>query len=736
MSCCCSCPYHRYLFYDMATLCVDSRPSLRKTGFLFLKASIILVLLFHLAQTTRLYSEEDLVVILTSSTIKQSLLNSSTAWLVQFYSSWCGHCIQYSPTWKALARDVQDDLQIYLPVVLNNRSALDPLHNSIQDIKLWLSQNFLHLNEDWEQAIRIGVLDCAQENNFDICKDFGVHFYPTFRYFKAHNPAFDVGQTNRGADRELQTVRQLMVNFLQNHTKQDWPASCPALEPSSSENILSLIGQKSDQYTAIIVENEDSYIGREVILDLMTYQGLTVKRALSSDKRLIEKLGINSFPSAYLLHPNGTHDILDVQKRLRFFFSSFLKLLPGVHRKQNGSGAAQEPLIKGPQDPGISEAWKDFEKSKVYMADLESGLHYLLRVELATHQTLVGEELKTFKVFVTVVAKLFPGRHSVVKLLETLLEWLISLPLEKIPYDAILDLVNNKMRISGMFLSNQLQWVGCQGSRVGLRGYPCSLWTLFHVLTVQAARQPDALANTGLEENPKAVLQTMRMYIVSFFGCQECGKHFEEMAAESLSQVKSLDQAVLWLWRKHNQVNGRLAGTMSEDPHFPKTQWPSPDLCPTCHEEQDGIHVWNEDKVLAFLKQHYGAANISPKHLHSSYPKPPAADRALKPNQEMLGHPESKPIEPIPGKTVAPESSVLPANHAKQSRVEGAGQAGIGAHNDIRPGVSFLGLGFSNLDMSLCVVLYAFSCVFLMFMFFFFRVRSKRWKVRYNRPYV
>uniref|UniRef100_A0A6Q2YWC6 Sulfhydryl oxidase n=1 Tax=Esox lucius TaxID=8010 RepID=A0A6Q2YWC6_ESOLU len=651
-------------------------------SFLFLKASIILVLLFHLAQTTRLYSEEDLVVILTSSTIKQSLLNSSTAWLVQFYSSWCGHCIQYSPTWKALARDVQD----------------------------------------WEQAIRIGVLDCAQENNFDICKDFGVHFYPTFRYFKAHNPAFDVGQTNRGADRELQTVRQLMVNFLQNHTKQDWPASCPALEPSSSENILSLIGQKSDQYTAIIVENEDSYIGREVILDLMTYQGLTVKRALSSDKRLIEKLGINSFPSAYLLHPNGTHDILDVQKRLRFFFSSFLKLLPGVHRKQNGSGAAQEPLIKGPQDPGISEAWKDFEKSKVYMADLESGLHYLLRVELATHQTLVGEELKTFKVFVTVVAKLFPGRHSVVKLLETLLEWLISLPLEKIPYDAILDLVNNKMRISGMFLSNQLQWVGCQGSRVGLRGYPCSLWTLFHVLTVQAARQPDALANTGLEENPKAVLQTMRMYIVSFFGCQECGKHFEEMAAESLSQVKSLDQAVLWLWRKHNQVNGRLAGTMSEDPHFPKTQWPSPDLCPTCHEEQDGIHVWNEDKVLAFLKQHYGAANISPKHLHSSYPKPPAADRALKPNQEMLGHPESKPIEPIPGKT--------------QSRVEGAGQAGIGAHNDIRPGVSFLGLGFSNLDMSLCVVLYAFSCVFLMFMFFFFRVRSKRWKVRYNRPYV
>ncbi|KAL0978978.1 hypothetical protein UPYG_G00178780 [Umbra pygmaea] len=644
----------------------------------------------------RLYSDVDPVVILSSATIKQNLLNSSTAWLIQFYSSWCGHCIQYSPTWKALAGDVKD----------------------------------------WEQAIRVGVLDCAQENNFDTCKEFGVHFYPTFRYFKARSPTFDVGQTNRGPDRELQTVRQLMVNFLQNHTKQDWPPSCPPLEPSSAEKIFPLIGQKSNQYTAIIVEKDDSYVGREVILDLMMYQGLTVKRALSSDKSVVEKLGISSFPSAYLLHPNGTHAIFHVQKRLRFFFSSFLKLLPGVYRTQSTSGATQQPFLKGPQGPGSSEAWKDFEKSKVYMADLESGLHYLLRVELATHKTLEGEELNTLKDLVSIVAKLFPGRQSVVKLLETLLEWLVSLPLEKIPYDAILDLVNNKMRISGMFLSDQLQWVGCQGSRVGLRGYPCSLWTLFHVLTVQAARrQRDALANTGLENNPKAVLQTMRRYIVNFFGCQECGKHFEEMAAESLPEVNDLDQAVLWLWRKHNQVNGRLAGTMSEDPHFPKTQWPSPDLCPTCHEEQDGIHVWNEDKVLVFLKQHYGTANISPKYLRSSSHLEALATKGVpKPNQEMLGAPDNSKF--IQGNTVAPENARLHANPAKQSDIEGAGKADTWAHRDIRPGVSFLGLGFSSLDMSLCVVLYAFSCVFLMFMCFFFRVRSKTWKVRHNRPYV
>lgn len=44
-------------------------------------------------------------------------------------------------------------------------------------------------------------------------------------------------------------------------------------------------------------------------------------------------------------------------------------------------------------------------RSKVYAADLESALHYLLRVELAAHDTLEGEELQVFKDFVTLVAK-------------------------------------------------------------------------------------------------------------------------------------------------------------------------------------------------------------------------------------------------------------------------------------------------------------------------------------------
>jgi len=61
-------------------------------------------------------------------------------------------------------------------------------------------------------------------------------------------------------------------------------------------------------------------------------------------------------------------------------------------------------------------------------------------------------------------------------------------------------------------------------------------------------------------ELPLEVLGTMRCYIRHFFGCRECAEHFEAMAAESMDRVASREEAVLWLWSHHNEVNARLAG--------------------------------------------------------------------------------------------------------------------------------------------------------------------------------
>ncbi|XP_053329835.1 sulfhydryl oxidase 2 [Spea bombifrons] len=642
-------------------------------------------------RAARLYSPQDPLTVLDESSVSAALNGSPAAWLLEFYSSWCGHCINYAPTWRALAADIKD----------------------------------------WEPVIRIGVLDCADEVNFEVCKKYNVQFYPTFRFFKAFTKEFTQGEKALGgSDREVDAIHQMIIDFLQSSPPENKPAACPSLDPINSNQILALFTQKEQHYTAIILETAASYVGRKVMLDLVQYDNLAVTRLLDSDKAVLGDPGVVSVPSCYLIHPNGSRGFINIPDPSRSQISDYLKSLPGVRKKL--SLPTVSPTKAAKEQEAGRDPWKDFDKSKTYMADLESGLHYLLRVELATHQTLEGEKLKTFKDLITVLYKLFPGRPHVVKLLETLRDWLVTMPLDKIPYDAILDLVNNRMRMSGIYLTNRIQWVGCRGSRPELRGYPCSLWKLFHTLTVQASTQPNALANTAFAGDSLAVLQTMRRYIKEFFGCRECAQHFEAMARELGDGIKSPDEAVLWLWRKHNAVNKRLAGAPSEDAQSPKVQWPTPDLCPDCREEAKGDDGWQEPKVLAFLKLHYGGPNIL-----LNYSDPNTEQTERQDGDANADPPTARPGEGVKPRDQNPQNGlILKPDHLDKLIQPEGGKNGGSAPRGGNQSHSFLGLGFSNIDMSLCVVLYITSMLFLMLMYLFFRVRSRRWRFRYSRPHV
>lgn len=58
---------------------------------------------------TGLYSLSDKVALLNVDNFNINVYNSKTAWVVQFYNSWCGHCIKFAPVWKELAADVYSE---------------------------------------------------------------------------------------------------------------------------------------------------------------------------------------------------------------------------------------------------------------------------------------------------------------------------------------------------------------------------------------------------------------------------------------------------------------------------------------------------------------------------------------------------------------------------------------------------------------------------------------------------
>lgn len=158
-----------------------------------------------------------------------------------------------------------------------------------------------------------------------------------------------------------------------------------------------------------------------------------------------------------------------------------------------------------------------------------------------------------------------------------------------------------------VFSSNR--WVGCQGSATGLRGFTCGLWVLFHFITVQAA-------NAKGTSDPLEALRAVHGFVKHFFGCSDCSQHFQTMATRNrIWNVTDKNEAILWLWNAHNEVNARLAGDATEDPLFPKILFPPESNCATCRHHNSSttnqLPVWDQSAVLIFLKHIHAPMNVN-----------------------------------------------------------------------------------------------------------------------------
>ncbi|MGH0121757.1 UNVERIFIED_CONTAM: hypothetical protein FKN15_050430 [Acipenser sinensis] len=436
---------------------------LTSPGLCFLTITTFLLVSPPVAEAC-LYSQTDQVVVLNYDSINSQLINSSNAWVVEFYASWCGYCKQFAPVWKDLASNITE----------------------------------------WKPAINLAAIDCAYGRNRISCAHFEVSKYPTMKFFQAYSESGSKGEVlNANSSSNVTNLRQLIIDQLESHVEA-WPPACPPLKPASAAELSDFFKTSSKQYLVLVFEEASSYVGREVTMDLLQYENIVVRRVLHSEETLVSNREVTHFPSCYLHFPNGNFSRLSVHVEARSFYVDALRMLLGLERRAYGS------VSPAPEKNTTAEEWREFNRSRVYMADLESSLYYSLRVEVGTRITISGEPLSALKAYITVLVK---------------------------TPDAA--------------LPDAERWVSCQGSKPCFRGYPCSVWTLFHLLTVQAA---------------------------------------------------------------HN-IYTPAPGDLSEDPKFPKVLWPPPDLCPQCHDELKGKHDWKMDHILQFLKDYFSPDRILQDYL-------------------------------------------------------------------------------------------------------------------------
>ncbi|XP_061399763.1 sulfhydryl oxidase 2 [Musca vetustissima] len=539
------------------------------------------------SQELGLYNHTDKVRILTNVNFKDEVLNRNHSILVEFYNSYCGHCRKFAPTYKKLAAELYD----------------------------------------WRDIIPVAAIDCAADENNGICREYEVMAYPTLRYF---GPGYTPSDSNYGSrimTQDKEQIRSILAEFVAAENKtsnmSSWPDFKP-LEASHTSSTPALFeGLDSlKKYVVVVYERENSTIGIETILHFVRYPNIVVKRTSNSELAAKYQLDGTRYRIA-TVNRDGTivpySSLHETSLSYKETIESFLKSQhitekpPSKHESDSTSSSSSSPHALSSAEHEVAKIIEEVKRNKhmVYQADLEMAVRGILYNEIPKSSNINGEKMTALLRFLGVLEKYNPLSNSGRALIKELTSYARKHSSELSGGDFEQELQRLEKQLGKIFSSHR--YVGCQGSRTGLRGYTCSLWQLFHYMSVQAATEDKS-------DDPLEVLQAIHGYVKHFFGCTECSEHFQEMAKRRhIFNNPTKDDAVLWLWAAHNEVNQHLAGDDTEDPKFPKIQFPTASSCPQCHKSKASAassssataHDWDNEHVLKFLKNIHNPEFVS-----------------------------------------------------------------------------------------------------------------------------
>ncbi|XP_052857331.1 sulfhydryl oxidase 2-like [Drosophila gunungcola] len=511
-----------------------------------------------------LYSPDvDNVYMMNGRTFYNSLKEPALGKLVQFMNIFCGDCRRFVPVYKKLGVDLQK----------------------------------------WNRVLRIYAVDCAQEVNVKVCRDFEIVRTPSIRFYPSNfvSTGSSLGTNINTSDPE-KIVEQLIDHLAKNDytgTKDRKPIFQHIQKNENAKSIFDRF-DKELPYILLVLQPQNSKIGIKTVLDLLPYPDVAVR--ILDDTQLFSQFGLE--PAAQkiaLLDRSGkVHPLTPGGENSSAYVESVVQFLePKGHTsvpKLPTTEAPKELLPNGIDGFILDQVLNT--PPKLYQADLEQALDQILHIEIPKTKLINGYKFTALRHLIRVFNRFSPLNKEGKRLLKSLVKHLTSI--SEITGEQFADKLKEIEKGLGKIFKGK-RYVGCLGSKTFTRGIPCSFWTLFHYLTVMSALKPKIY-------KPKCVLLALFGFAKFFFGCSECAMHFQAMAKRrKIGQVKSHDEEILWLWAAHNEVNKRLAGDPTEDPKFPKKQFPQCKHCRACR----CCKKWKRPEVLKYLKGLYNYKNVS-----------------------------------------------------------------------------------------------------------------------------
>ncbi|KAI8046629.1 sulfhydryl oxidase 1-like [Drosophila gunungcola] len=515
------------------------------------------------ANEASLYSDADNVIMLDIGSLRP-VLNLHTNKLVQFLNTFCGDCQRFAPVYKGLARDLYK----------------------------------------WRRLLRFYAVDCAQERNAELCRVFSVRQTPSLRFF---GPDTEKMQKFLGSvipTQDPKFITAVLADLLGQYEYAADVANFRHLTPNDTAETVFRDHQKLDspvKYIALVLQPKKAYIGRDTLLDLLPFKEVAVR--IVPDAQIFANFGlVPTSESLAIIDRGGNAQYLEPASNTS---QDYANTVGDFLKKLNFKPDPPLPIVVATNDNEfldqrnkavLAEVLKP--PLKIYRADLEQAIDKILHNELHKYFFFQGGNDLALHNVMKALMYLNPlnkdGRELVSRVYRS-----TQRRLDK--GSEFKQLIESEEKNLKVFKAKR--YIGCIGTRPLLRSFTCSLWTLFHHWTVEAAKKPQQF-------QPGNILNTIHGFVRYFFGCSDCSKHFQEMAnRRNMSQVKTSDEEILWLWEAHNEVNQRIAGDpITEDPQFPKIQFPSKENCPHCRNNNS---EWRKDEVLKYLKHLYDIKNVS-----------------------------------------------------------------------------------------------------------------------------
>ncbi|CAG2163135.1 unnamed protein product [Oppiella nova] len=381
---------------------------------------------------------------------------------------------------------------------------------------------------------------------------------------------------------------QDMASLASPATVSDLNLNLFPISIASKEELFNAFPIQLEKPNLIFLEKYPTHLGVEIVLDFSSYREyINIIRVYDRSGGLADQLFPHSLrlPALIQMHRNQSFELIasahsDNEQLLRQAFGDKIKSNLNIDTNDN--------IIITDDVKMVNKSVTPRTPLPLSLADLYNTLRYSLHKEVTRFQTLNSTQVSVLKKYFSVVYKYFPfDNENVRRFFKRMKHWFANKTKE-----IKIDNFKAAMKISDGYLPPIVQWRHCSASKSHFRGYPCGLWSMFHVMTVKEY-------SMNSTHNSHEVLDLMRDFVIHFFSCEHCAKHFEKTSRRLSSVLTTAESSVLWLWRVHNQVNHRTKGSESEDPFFPKIQYPSHQMCSQCYQQNN---EFNETNFLVLSK--------------------------------------------------------------------------------------------------------------------------------------